>query len=77
MTELTLQIKQPEDLELMLQLAKRLRIPYSQPSNGSGSKKKNLQEAIQYILSYENENPSFGDALEWQRREREDRDLRL
>ena len=33
------------------------------------------QKMIDYILNYQNDKPSFGDAAEWQRRERADRDL--
>jgi hypothetical protein len=30
---------------------------------------------IDYILNYQNDKPSFGDAAEWQRLERADREL--
>lgn len=76
MTELTLKIKRPEDLELVMQLAKRLSIPYSKNVGQKSDPESDLQEKIKFILAYQNENPSFGDALEWQRQEREDRDLR-
>lgn len=33
------------------------------------------QKMIDYILSYQNDKPSFGDAAEWQSRERSDRNL--
>ena len=33
------------------------------------------QKMIDYILTYQNDKPSFGDAAEWQRRERADREL--
>ena len=33
------------------------------------------QKMMDYILNYQNDKPSFGDAAEWQRRERSDRDL--
>jgi hypothetical protein len=33
------------------------------------------QKMMDYILNYQNDKPSFGDAAEWQRRERADRDL--
>ena len=33
------------------------------------------QKMIDYILSYQNDKPSFGDAAEWQSRERADRAL--
>ena len=31
------------------------------------------QKMIDYILNYQNDTPSFGDAAEWQRNERADR----
>ncbi len=34
-----------------------------------------LQKMIEYILSYQNDKPSFGDAAEWQQAERSDREL--
>lgn len=33
------------------------------------------QRMIDYITNYQNDNPSFGDAAEWQSRERDDREL--
>ena len=33
------------------------------------------QKMIDYILTYQNDTPSFGDAAEWQRRERADREI--
>lgn len=33
------------------------------------------QKMIDYILNYQNDTPSFGDAAEWQRLERADREL--
>ena len=33
------------------------------------------QKMIDYILAYQNDTPSFGDAAEWQRYERADREL--
>ena len=33
------------------------------------------QKMIDYILSYQNDKPSFGDAAEWQNLERSDRNL--
>ena len=35
------------------------------------------QQMIDYIMNYQNDNPSFGDAAEWQSRERADRELPL
>ena len=33
------------------------------------------QKMIDYITSYQNDKPSFGDAADWQNRERVDREL--
>ena len=33
------------------------------------------QKMIDYIMSYQNDKPSFGDAVEWQKAERSDREL--
>lgn len=43
MTELTLKIKHPEDLELMLQLAERLQIQYSSKAESKTSKAKSIK----------------------------------
>lgn len=67
-----------EKLSLVEMLVKSIKSQQPQQKNG---KKANLKSApdkkemVAYILSYENANPSFGDAAEWQRQEREDREL--
>jgi hypothetical protein len=75
MTKLTFQIEKPEDLHLLLSLAERLQIPYSQSDEQAVPAGSVAESAVQYILAYKNDVPSFGDGLEWQRREREERDL--
>ncbi|GAB4487205.1 MAG: hypothetical protein OHK0019_01940 [Saprospiraceae bacterium] len=43
MLELTLKIKRPEDLELMVQLAERLQIQYSSKAESRKSKEKSIK----------------------------------
>lgn len=74
MTKLTLQVEKPEDLDLLLSLAKRLHIPYSQ-SDLEVPMIEAKEKAIEYILSYENDQPSMGDAAIWQQQERTERPL--
>jgi hypothetical protein len=45
MTELTLKIKRPEDLELMLQLAERLQIQYSSKAESKAKSIKPIKNA--------------------------------
>jgi hypothetical protein len=70
MTKLTFQIEKQEDLDLLLSLAERLHIPYSQSDEQAAPTDSVAERAIQYILSCQNDQPSFGDALEWQRQGR-------
>lgn len=70
-----------EKLSLIELLVKSLQISPSQkasekqPRNDQKQKSSEREKMIQYILSYQNAQPSFGDATEWQRREREDREM--
>jgi hypothetical protein len=70
-----------EKLSLIELLVKSLQMP---PTVKNGSKKppRNAKPAptereqmIQYILSYQNAQPSFGDAATWQHQQREDREI--
>jgi len=77
MTSITLQIERDDDLRLLLDLIRRLNIaivqpPYRLVQNPPNADRKKM---IDYILSYQNDNPSFGDAAEWQQVERADREL--
>jgi hypothetical protein len=70
-----------EKLSLIELLVKSLQGVSVAKKNAEKSPKENKQNPIQreqmihYILSYQNEQPSFGDASEWQLREREDREI--
>jgi len=75
---LQLEISNPQDAELILNLVRRLNIPFKQkiaskPSKGEDDEHK---ERRARILNFKEAHPSsFGDALEWQIKEREDRPL--
>ena len=77
MTSITLQIERDDDLRLLLDLIRRLNLAIVQPPNKQVQNPPNTerQKMIDYILSYQNDSPSFGDAAEWQRAERADREL--
>lgn len=70
-----------EKLSLIELLVKSLQVSPSpkagkkQPRNGQKQESSEREKMIQYILSYQNAQPSFGDAAEWQRREREEREM--
>jgi len=72
---LQLEINNPEDAELILSLARRLNIPFKQRKK-KVVKKTEREKAIERIRNFKAKAPSsFGDALEWQIKEREDRPL--
>jgi hypothetical protein len=65
-----------EKLSLVELLVKSIKLPRQKNGSKASPKSAPDREAmVAYILSYENPSPSFGDAGEWQRREREDREL--
>lgn len=73
MTDITLRIERDDDLRLLLDLIRRLGLPIIRTSvleyNESNIDK---QKMIDFVLSYQNDNPSFGDAAVWQTQERAD-----
>lgn len=72
---LQLEISNPQDIELILNLARRLNIPFSQ-TREKLLVKTEREKAIERIRNFKATAPSsFGDALEWQIKEREDRYL--
>lgn len=71
MTSITLQIERDDDLRLLLDLIRRLNLaivqqPHKQAQNPPITER---QKMIDYILSYQNDRPSFGDAADWQNAE--------
>ncbi len=72
---LQLEISNPQDAELILSLARRLNIPFRQSSQKALTKSAR-EKAIERLRNFNAAAPSsFGDALEWQIQEREDRSL--
>jgi hypothetical protein len=72
---LQLEITNPQDAEVILALVQRLKIPFKQIPAKVPSKSER-EKAIERIRNFKATEPSsFGDALEWQVREREDRYL--
>lgn len=72
---LQLEISNPQDAELILNLVRRLNIPFKQTREKAVAKTER-EKAIERIRNFKaTEFSSFGDALEWQIKEREDRYL--
>ncbi len=72
---LQLEITNPEDAELILGLARRLNIPFKRTEK-KAVEKTEREKRRERILNFKAKGPSsFGDALEWQIKEREDRPL--
>jgi len=72
---LQLEINNPQDAELILTLIRRLNIPFKQSPKKTATKTER-EKAIERIRNFKATEPSsFGDALEWQLKEREDRYL--
>ncbi len=71
-----LEITNPQDAELILSLVRRLNIPFQQKEKKVEVEKSEREKAIERIRNFKASGPSsFGDALEWQIKEREDRQL--
>lgn len=73
MTHLTLNIRHKKDLEVLIPLLERLKIEYTP------ARKKKLSAAqlakYQKIIAAGGDASYFGDAVEWQREQRKERDL--
>lgn len=75
---LQLEISDPRDAELILNLVRRLNIPFKHKVPVAESDESEKEKRRQRILNFKAKSPSsFGDALEWQLKEREDRKLPL
>lgn len=76
MTDITLRIERDDDLRLLLDLIRRLGLPIIRTSAVESLVSiADRQKMIDFVLSFQNDNPSFGDASDWQRHERTDRSL--
>jgi len=73
---LQLEISDPQDAELILTLVRRLNIPFRHKMPNVEVDKTEKDKRRQRILNFKAKTPSsFGDALEWQLKERQDRPL--
>lgn len=76
MTNITLQIDRDDDLRLLLELIRRLNLAVVQVNpKAPAVPSSERQRMVDFILSYTNDRPSFGDAVTWQQAERADRTL--
>ncbi|HVS90940.1 MAG TPA: hypothetical protein VHE59_02835 [Mucilaginibacter sp.] len=72
--ELILKTNNETSIAKILALARKLNIPVEQ--HDKNNSKEDMQKLKERILNFKAEGPSsFGDAAEWQQRERKDRDL--
>lgn len=73
MTQLTLNIKSEKDLEVLIPLLERLKIEYLPVRK----KKMSAAQLAKYqkIIAAGGDASYFGDAAEWQREQRKERDL--
>jgi hypothetical protein len=73
--ELILKTNNENSLAKIIALAKKLNVTIEQPDNSAGDKKE-IEELKQRILNFKAQGASsFPDAAEWQRTERNDRNL--
>jgi hypothetical protein len=72
--ELVIKSNDEESIQKIIDLARKLNLPVEKKATKvEGSAK---EEARQRFLNFETtEESSFGDAVEWQKQQREDRDL--
>jgi len=76
MTHITLRIERDDDLRQVLDLIRKLNLPIVQTKPGPRLLSNLEQQKMRnFILTFKKDCPSFGDAAEWQRRERSEREL--
>ena len=73
MTQLTLKIKNKKDLEILIPLLERLNIEYVSARKEKASAGQLAK--YQKIIAAGGDASYFGDAAEWQREQRKERDL--
>ncbi len=76
MSQLLLESENEQNLKLIQELAEKLNIhcrlilQKTKPESGNQDE---LNDAIQFVKKFTQENSSFGDALAWQKAERQER----
>lgn len=78
MSQLVLESENEQNLKLIQELAEKLNIHCRfilQKTKAEPTKQDEINNAIQFVKSYSQDTSSFGDALIWQKSERQDRPL--
>ncbi len=78
MSQLVLESENDHTLKLIQELAEKLNIHCRfilQKTKSEPTKQDEINDAIQFVNIYSQDTSSFGDALTWQKSERQDRPL--
>ena len=78
MSQLVLESDNEQTLKLIQQLAEQLNIRCQlilQKTKAAPTKQDEINNAIEFVKNFSQEQTSFGDALTWQKTERQDRSL--
>lgn len=78
MSQLVLESENDHTLKLIQELAEKLNIHCRfilQKTKSEPTKQDEINDAIQFVNTYSQDTSSFGDALTWQKSERQDRPL--
>lgn len=76
MTNITLRIERDDDLRQLLELIRKLNLSVIHTKrNPTPVPSSERQKMVSYILAFKKDRTSFGDAAEWQRLERSEREL--
>jgi len=76
MSQLLLESENEYNLKLIQELAEKLNIHCQlilKKTKSESTQQDEMNEAIQFVKNFVQENSSFGDALTWQRAERQER----
>lgn len=76
MSQLILESENEYNLKLIQELAEKLNIhcqPVLKKTKSEPTQQDEMNEAIQFVKNFAQENSSFGDALTWQKAERQER----
>ncbi len=75
MIELNVKISNPQDLNILLPLLKRMGLSWEQHSRFDNEEDTSELKRLQQIIAAGGDTSYFGDPLDWQRKERQNRNL--
>ena len=78
MSQLVLESQNEQNLKLMQELAEKLNIHCQlilQKAKPESTPQDEINEAIEFVKTFSQQNSSFGDALVWQKAQRQERPL--